>query len=562
MKKTLTVNLNNQVFHIDEDAYDVLKKYLSDISYRLKSNESKDEIMNDIESRIAELFTERLQKSKNVVTIDDVNDIMRIMGNPQQFQEDNEEDTGSDTGQGTTNKEKKKKTKIKHFYRDPENEILGGVASGLAAFLGIDVTIIRIILVLLIVLGVGFIIPIYFIVWFAAPAAITASQRLEMQGEDVTIENIKSEFTNAKNFVQSENFKNTAKDVGQKAGDIVKVLLKIFVGFIGAILSFVGIIVVGVLFFSLFMTILDPSYFGDYIPQWNLLTLEQAIIYIVALLLIISCPLFVLIYGALRIVSKKKNRSTAVFWIALALWVVGIIMFYSVSAKTMIDLKQHGASLSSVIMQKDSGIFVDEERNCSPFHSVHVSSNINLNLLPDSEQKVNVNADESIVADIITDVKDSVLYIYTNKRFYNRKIKADVSTKDLRVLNLSGASRAKTIGSFITPSLKMKVSGAGSAYIDLEQADFVDLDILGASTVNLSGNADVLQAEVLGASKLNAEKLVTNSIKIAARGASSANVFAVESAELKASGASKINCEGNPAIKKESVNGASSINFR
>ena len=93
MKKTLTVNLNNIVFHIDDDAYEMLQTYLHEIADHFEADDEKAEIMNDIEARIAELFTEKLQKSKNVVNLLDVQEIIEIMGKPSQYTgEDEEED--------------------------------------------------------------------------------------------------------------------------------------------------------------------------------------------------------------------------------------------------------------------------------------------------------------------------------------------------------------------------------------------------------------------------------------------------------------------------------------
>ena len=100
---------------------------------------------------------------------------------------------------------------------------------------------------------------IYIVVWFVAPAAVTASQRLEMQGEDVTVENIKTEINNVKNYMESEKFRNSASTFGQRVGDVLRVFFKIIFGFIGAIIGLTGIIVIGALIFALFMIIFEPT---------------------------------------------------------------------------------------------------------------------------------------------------------------------------------------------------------------------------------------------------------------------------------------------------------------
>jgi hypothetical protein len=120
MKKTLTVNLNNIVFHIDDDAYELLQNYLSAVEKQLSEDERKD-VMSDIEARVAELFTERLQRNKNVVNKEDVEQIIEILGKPSQFGGDEAEtETNTETG-------KQERKRSRRFYRDPENTVLGGV---------------------------------------------------------------------------------------------------------------------------------------------------------------------------------------------------------------------------------------------------------------------------------------------------------------------------------------------------------------------------------------------------------------------------------------------------
>lgn len=111
MKKTLTVNLNNVVFHIDDDAYEMLQTYLSDVEKHLSDDEKK-EVMSDIEARVAELFTERLQKNKNVVNLDDVVEIINVLGKPSQYA-DGEEETDAPP--------RSEKKRARRYYRDPEN---------------------------------------------------------------------------------------------------------------------------------------------------------------------------------------------------------------------------------------------------------------------------------------------------------------------------------------------------------------------------------------------------------------------------------------------------------
>ena len=174
MKKTLTVNLGGTVFHIDEDAYRLLDNYLCNLKLHFRKQEGAEEIVNDIENRISELFAEKLAAGSQVITIADVEEVIARMGKPEDFGEESEEDepqkTAGHTGaqSGTTIH--------RRFYRNPDDKILGGVISGLAAYLNWDVTLLRLIMFVVLICGYGVLIPIYIICWLIIPEARTAAR--------------------------------------------------------------------------------------------------------------------------------------------------------------------------------------------------------------------------------------------------------------------------------------------------------------------------------------------------------------------------------------------------
>ncbi len=148
MKKTLTVNLGGTVFHIDEDAYILLDKYLSNLRIHFMKDEGSDEILDDFEMRISELFNERIRLGYDVITIVQVEEVIRRMGKPEElFGEDYEKEEKKKKSE--TRYEKVKHTVNRRFFRDPDDRILGGVASGIAAYLGWDPTLVRLVWFLL-----------------------------------------------------------------------------------------------------------------------------------------------------------------------------------------------------------------------------------------------------------------------------------------------------------------------------------------------------------------------------------------------------------------------------
>ena len=259
MKKTLTINLSGVVFNIDEDAYEILNEYLRKLEIQFSDEDGK-EVMRDIEARLAELFGNSLKSgNKNVVTINNVNSVIEQLGTAEEI------GCESKSSAFDTKEEKKENRKrYRKFYRDADNKILGGVAAGLAAYLGLDVTITRLIMLLLAITILGWLIPIYLLVWIIAPKATTTAQKLEMQGIEPSIENMKS-------YLNSEQFRESASRVGSRLGEVVKWLFRIAAIIVGLFFAFIGIVVIGALTMALvgIITGVGGAIFGGILPIAN-----------------------------------------------------------------------------------------------------------------------------------------------------------------------------------------------------------------------------------------------------------------------------------------------------
>jgi phage shock protein PspC (stress-responsive transcriptional regulator) len=189
MKKVININLAGRAFTIDEDAYAELDKYLKNLDKHFSRSQGSEDIMYDIENRIAELFEED-RVGGPIVSLPKVNNMKLTMGMPEDFATDD-----TDGFSKTSSKKKRKKAKMdsghsKRLFRDPDNKVLGGVASGLAAYFGIKAPIIIRILLIMLFFAFGFSALIYIILWIAVPLAKTSSDFLAMRGEDINIDNI------------------------------------------------------------------------------------------------------------------------------------------------------------------------------------------------------------------------------------------------------------------------------------------------------------------------------------------------------------------------------------
>ncbi len=179
MNKVMNLNIGGIVFNVDDDAYEKLKKYLKDINKHFSNSTGGEEIIIDIEARIAELFQKKLSNKKEVITLEDVVDVISIMGNPSDFEDDNE---------SYFDDKNIKQVGRKRLYRDMDNRMIGGVCSGLGAYFRVDIVWFRLAFVIATLSGLS--ILAYLILWVIIPPAITISEKLEMQGEPVNISNI------------------------------------------------------------------------------------------------------------------------------------------------------------------------------------------------------------------------------------------------------------------------------------------------------------------------------------------------------------------------------------
>jgi phage shock protein PspC (stress-responsive transcriptional regulator) len=170
MKKIININFHSRVIPIEETAYDILRKYVESLKNHFAGEDGADEIVNDIENRFAELFSDRLKKGATCITDADVNEIITSMGRPEDF--DQEENTGTNTNAGkssaSTYAEEAIPNEPHRLYRSENDKMLGGVCGGVAAYLKIDSSIIRIIFALL-TLGFGTGILVYLILWVVLP---------------------------------------------------------------------------------------------------------------------------------------------------------------------------------------------------------------------------------------------------------------------------------------------------------------------------------------------------------------------------------------------------------
>ena len=334
MNKTVSINLSGIVFQIDEHAFNKLNNYLESVKTRFSQTEGSGEIISDIEARIAEMFSEKVNATKQVITMDDVESMINLMGRPEDF-----EDVGEDATASSPASHKKRQSKSKRLYRDEEESVIGGVCSGLSAYLGIDDPIwIRLIFIAVTLAG-GWGIPIYIILWIIVPKAETTSQRLEMRGEDINISNIEKSISEGTDDVKKKFDKiRSGKAIAQtKSGinrllafvaSVFEVAFKVLTKLLGVLFILIG----GKLLITCFIMILAalgivvaglPDIFRvTFMTGW------QSILGITGLILLIAIPGIALIYFGLRILFGHSIKLRGAWFGLSTAWFLGWILFF------------------------------------------------------------------------------------------------------------------------------------------------------------------------------------------------------------------------------------------
>lgn len=355
MNKTTSINLGGYFFHIDEDAFRKLSNYFDAVRSSL-SPDGREEIINDIESRISELFTEKLGTTKQVIGLKEVDDIIAIMGQPEDYKIE-EETPKNDFQSNYTSSSSSKK-----LYRDKENSFLGGVLSGLGHYFGVDPLWLRIIMVILF-FGFGTGLVLYIILWILIPEAVTTSQKLEMKGEPINISNIEKKvkegfneisekFSNLDHDKMAKNAKNGAERIGNTISEIVTSIFNVISKIIGVFIvlftsiTLISVIIGGIamIFFSsmpdnfLYNHIHTPFSFET--PIWI-----QGLL----LIIVVGIPLFyLLILGLKLLTSRIKSIGNTINYSLLAIWIIGLASMLFLTIKEISQNAYTGKDIKKV----------------------------------------------------------------------------------------------------------------------------------------------------------------------------------------------------------------------
>lgn len=437
MKKNISINISGIIFHIEEDGYDMLKSYLDAINKYFSSYEDSEEIVADIEGRIAEIFLGKLKDDKQVISKTDIEALIQTMGQVADFEAMETEEDHASSAKQEEPKAKKQKTKAKtkatnngrrkwerdtqrqliggvsaglaHYfntdpiwirggfillflaggisvllypilwialpgndsipendavrklYRDPDDRVIGGVSGGLAKYFRTDPLLFRVLFIIFAFGGFG--ILTYIVLWIITPKANSLTDKMQMEGEKVTIENINSTIKKKKKEELNPKGENTFTKVilfpfrligrifsglGRAIAPLMLFLVAAIRVFVGGIISLVGVSVM----FSFLVTagVLFGFYNGDWFMWDPELTYFPYEVFrntipgigVLFLLAVIFIPFLYLFMAGLTIIAKRRVMTTSFGWSVLGIWVISIIGSFAILPNVVRDFREEG----------------------------------------------------------------------------------------------------------------------------------------------------------------------------------------------------------------------------
>ena len=576
MKKTVTVNLNGRVFTMDEDAYRLLDNYLNNLRIHFRKEEGASEIVADFEARIEELFSEKTRSGFQVITIEMMEEVIARVGKPADFenQEDAEEEKQTTS---IESKEGKKK-----FYRNTDDKMFGGVCSGIAAYFGWNVVIVRVVLIILLFSsGIGlphhfpffgvpaflsfWVIPAYLAAWAIFPGAHTAEQKLQMHGKPITVENIgKTVAAGAKQVIEESRSSNWLTGFI----NVFVIVLKIFLICLGCL---VGLVLLFAFIFA--AIILIAALFGpnNFMPETlpSFFSVEHPIVLITAILLVLGIHVISLFYALLARIAKFKPISRLGKWALFVIWILALaLLIFSASRINNINWfanLNYWSYHSDHPAIRGNGILSEKTYDLSePITGVEIDGNLYANLQIEQIQSdttsFTISGDENLIDRVKYNLRDGQLFLSSSGLLRSKNdLIIRLHTGNLKSIRSNVLGNIRLNRAFRGDELKIDMNGPGKFRADSLYVQSLTVCSEGVASVNLSGKANKVRFDLSGAGKIAAFDLPADTVYAHIDGVGSIQCNPTEYLGGHLSGVGKITYKEEPKIKNITSEGLGKI---
>ena len=554
MKKTITVNLNGRVFTIDEDAYRLLDNYLNNLRIYFRKEEGASEIIADFEARIEELLSEKTRQGYQVITIEQVEEVIARVGKPDDFA-DREDDAKEEKQTNFTESAEGKK----RFYRNVDDKLFGGVCSGIAAYFGWDVLVVRIIFIVLLFATKLLIVPFYLAAWLAFPGAFTAEQKLKMRGKPITVENIGKTVAAEKEATGNSRKGCVAGFIDAFVG-FIKVLLigaGCLVGFPLAIVLFVVIVVLFGLLFGLGGGLLVglPSF----------VIANHPVLAAITFLLVVGIPAAALVYAIIAHFAKLNPMNRPVKWTFLIIWIVALIVMLSSGFR--FDLKNTNWNWKIYESNSIRGNGILSEKTYSLGGPVayietgkHLAANLQIEQIQSDTASIVISGDENLIDNVKYDLTDGNLRIYSNNPFRSENnLTIKLRTNSLKGIRSNFVGNIQMDRAFTGGDLEINMSGPSRFQADSLYVNSLSVRSEGIASVDLSGKVKNARLDLSGAGRINAFDLVSDTVYANVRGVGSIQCNPLDYLEGHLRGVGKIAYKEDPKTKNITSEGIGKI---
>ena len=462
MNKTVNINLGGMFFYIDEDAYQKMTRYFDAIKRSLNNSNGQDEIIKDIEMRIAELISEKHTNDKQVISIKELDEVIAVMGQPEDYRLDHDDEETK-----TTSFDNSVKRPVKKLYRDKETGVIGGVIAGLGHYFGIDKVWLRILfLVLLFSYGIGFLS--YIILWIVMPEAITTSEKLEMQGEPINISNIekkvREEYQNVSQKLKNVDYdkvgnqvKSGADRIGSTFGDFILTLLKIFAKVIGVILIINGLTVLLFLLVGIFT--LGTGAFIDF-PWQHFVeagNFTEYPIWVFGLLMFFAVGIpffFLMLLGFKLLIPTMKSIGNIAKYSLLAIWIIALVISISIGINQAIAFSVEGRVVKKEVLNLNPNDTLQIKFKHNSYFAQDINDHKDFMITPDSTGNEIIYSDD--VDFKIQKTDEKVAYLEIIKQAKGKSLYESKKTAEKIKYNFSLVGNKLILDNFLITEVASK----------------------------------------------------------------------------------------------------------
>lgn len=536
MKKTINITLGSLVFNIEEDAFARLSEYLDGLKKHFGSADYGQEVVNDIESRFGEQLNARLKdRKKEAATMEDIDEIIKTMGSVEDLSGE------PSKAQAEANRGKKR------LFRNPDDKIIAGVASGVANFFNIDPLITRILFAITVFAG-GWGIPVYIVLWIAIPEAQTGAEKLEMKGSAVNLTNLTESWKEKKDMPKVSVIRYFFRELIYLLGRLLRVFMKVLFTIIGLVATAASFVA----FFAISLTMIvlifnhDSSYIHPAITQ--VFNGSRYVLLIISGYLAAVIPAIVLLMIGVSLVRRKNIFHVAATTTLAIIWLIGALTFGGIGISSADQVQ---AAVKSIEERPQES----REFTVTDFHSVETIFDQKVTITHGPVAKVIVYGTEEQVKKAQANVEDgklSVTHEDGNFRIcifcIDHTLRVDIITPTLDEVNARNASEVTISGFPEFNNFNLRADNASRVTF---KGSVKTANVFGtnASHIIMQGKGENVKVQLTNASRLDGNEFPVQTMDIQAMNSSHADINVGTSLTAKASGASRIEYLGSPTDK-------------